>query len=325
MQPQDEQLIKQWLPSPSESQPTIIMARGNSDIGEQMTQFCEQIKALNPVIHIKKDGDLSFPAPVLVVGRHHNIAYQAVPGGKILAHFLEALQPSDPDLDPKIDSQVQLIDLPVNLKLYVASHCPHCPQCIGQMQSLASASPLIRLNIINAELFSKTAQDDQIRSVPTLILDDQVRWSGDIRLEELLNQCIQRDPAQLSPASLRQLIEAGDADRLAAMMIASEKVFPALVELLVHQRWSVRLGAMVTAEYLAEEAPSLGLELCNLLWKQFDQLAPQVQGDAVQVLGQIPCDITRSCLNSILSGEYDAEVITVAKEVLEEMGDQKCL
>lgn len=322
MQPQDEQLIRQWSFAESESPPTIILAKEKSDIGDQMTQFCDQIKTLNPVIHIKKDGDLSFPAPVLVVGQHHNIAYQAVPGGKILERFLEALQINAPNLDPRIDSQVQNLDLPVNLKLYVASQCPHCPQCLRQVQSIASANPLIRLRIINAELFSQAAQNDQIRSVPTLILDDQVRWSGEIHLEELLNQCIQRDPARLSPASLRQLIEVGDADRLAAMMITSEKLFPGLVELLVHPRWSVRLGAMVTAEYLTEEAPSLGLELCNLLWKRFDQLAPSVQGDVLQVLGQIPCDTTRDCLHSILSGKYNAEVITVAKEVLEEMDNQ---
>ena len=217
---------------------------------------------------------------------------------------------------------VQNIDLPVNLKLYVASRCPHCPQWIQQVQSLASATPLIRLSVINAEQFSQSAQNDQIRSVPTLILDDQVCWSGVIRLEELLNQCVQRDPARLSATSLRQLIETGDASRLAAMMTTAGKLFPGLIELLIHQRWSVRLGAMVTAEYLAEDAPSLGLELCHLLWKQFDQLVPQIQGDVIQVLGQIPCDTTRGYLKYIISGEYNAEVRTVAREVLEEIGDR---
>lgn len=322
MTPIDEQIIRQ-APCFKKGPPlTIIFSQDKGDTGEMMAGFCDRIKELVPGLKIKKDSDLPFPAPVLVAGRHQNIGYQARPTGKLLTYFLEALGNSSeqaPAITPRANDLLKKIDLPVILKLYVATQCPNCPQSIRQLQALAWQSPLIRLRIIDAELFSREALDDGIRSVPTLILDEQLRWTGPVNTEELLNQCAQRDPSRLSAGSLRQLIESGEAARVAAMMTAAGKLFPSLVELLVHERWSVRLGAMVSAEYLVDEAPALGLQLCGMLWERFQMLSPQVQGDVIQVLGQIDSNVTRGYLNHVIAGDYDKEVKSVAAEVLEEM------
>jgi glutaredoxin len=323
MTPQDEQLIRQASFLDADPPPTIVQARDEGDAGAQMNLFCNRLKELAPGLKIKNDSDIPFPAPVLVVGRHQNIGYQAGLTGKILSYFLEALDSASNEAlgaAPRVDDLLKSLDLPVILKLYVAAQCPHCPQSIRQLQLLAAHSPLIRLRIIEAELFIQEARADQVRSVPTLILDDQYRWTGLVKSEELLSLCVQRDPSRMSAGSLRQLIEAGEAARVAAMMVTAEKLFPALTELLVHDRWSVRLGAMVTAEYLADEAPALSLDLCRSLWERFAQLTPQVQGDVVQVLGQIDTDATRDYLRSVQSGEFDPEVKTAAEEVLVEMG-----
>jgi glutaredoxin len=319
MTPQDEQMILQASFADTEPPPTIVLSRDKGDTGAELAHFCDRLKELAPGLKIKNDSDIPFPAPVLAVGRHQNIGYQAALTGKLLNCFLEALTSGDAGADPQSDNMLKAIDLPVILKLYVAAQCPHCPQSIRQLQALAAKNPLIRLRIVDAALFSREAQADQIRSVPTLILDDQYRWTGPVATEELLSLCTQRDPSQMSAGSLRQLIEAGDAARVAGMMTAAGKLFPALVELLIHDRWSVRLGAMVTAEYLAEDAPALSLELCRSLWERFARLSPQVQGDVVQVLGQVEADATKDNLRSILAGAFDAEVKTVAREVLEEM------
>jgi glutaredoxin len=322
MTPQDEQMIRQSRLERAEPAPTVALSSDQEGAGAILTSFCRRLKELVPGLAVKKEVPFAFPAPVLVVGRHLNIGYQVNPTGKMLAQFLEALGngPARPiDITPRIDARIGKIDLPTVWKLYVAPQCPHCPQSIRQLQALAARSPFIRLRIIDAGMLAGQAQADQVRSVPTLILDDHLRWTGLVDMEELLTLCIQRDPARLSANSVRQLIESGDAARVSAMMTAAGKVFPALIELLVDELWSVRLGAMVTAEYLADEAPLLGLQLCQQLWEQFDRHSPQVQGDALQVLGQIDSEITRGCLRSVIAGGYDQEVRAAAAEVLEEM------
>lgn len=323
MTPRDEQMILQARCFKAESPPAIHLLPASGDIGDKMAAFCDRIRALAPAWKITKDSELPFPAPSLVIGRHRNIAYQVEPTGKFLTYLLQGLEDAcgnTPLGDSEIGRSLKRIDLPAALKLYVAVQCPNCPRSIEQLQALAAQNAQIRLSIIDARIFAQAAQMDQVRSVPTLILDDRLRWTGPVKTEELLAQCIQRNPAQLSAASLRQLIEAGDAARVSEMMVTAGQPFPSFLELLVHERWSVRLGAMVTAEYLAEGAPELHFQFCQMLWERFKGLSSQVQGDVIQVLGQVDSDSTRNNLQSILSGAYAEEVKTAAAEVLEEMG-----
>ena len=116
---------------------------------------------------------------------------------------------------------------------------------------MADAIPHLRLTVIDAMLMADQAADQGIRSVPTVMLDERIRWTGSIDMDEIIQQCTQRDPVLLSTASLRQIIESGDAARVAGMMADHGRIFPAIIELLTDERWSIRLGAMVTAEYLA--------------------------------------------------------------------------
>jgi len=303
-------------------QAKIILSKGKKEIGEKFSRFCEQLQREAPHVTIKKDSDIAFEDPVMVIGRHENIAYQILPTGKFLALFLDALN-TEPGADHgpsgATDDTPHPVELPAGLKLYVADQCPHCPKMLLQMQALANSTPMIRLRVINAELFQEGVRNDNIKSVPTLILDDRFRWTGQVTTEEIIKICANRDPSQLSADSLRQLIEDGHAAQVAYMMIESEKVFPVLIDLLTHQRWSVRLGAMVAAEYLADEAPALGLGLCQLLWSDFPDLEPPVQGDVTHIFGLLNDEMTRDYLRTIVKGEYDDEVKEAAEEALAEM------
>jgi thiol-disulfide isomerase/thioredoxin len=298
----------------------ITLLKGIGTTGEKFASFCNQLVEKAPHISVKNDSDLPFEAPVMVIGRHGNIAYHALPTGKILVLFLESLDRSAdsaklPAEETKNPSQA--IDLPAGFKLYVADQCPHCPQTLRQMQALADTTPMIRLRVINAELFPEMARNDNIRSVPSLLLEDQFRWTGQVDTEELLTICANRDPSQLSADSLRQLIEEGHAEQVASMMKESGQLFPALVDLVIHPRWSVRLGAMVAVEYLAEGAPELGLHLCQSLWRAFPDLAAQVQGDTTHIFGLFNDKRTRSYLQTITKGNFGEEVREAAQEALE--------
>ncbi len=303
---------------------TIILSKGNGEIGDQLLQFCENLQQLAPHITVKKNSDIAFEEPVIVVGRHQNIAYYALPTGKILPLFLEALDRMADEgavLPEALNKLINEVDLPVGLKLYVASQCPHCPHVLRKIQTVASETAMIRLQVINVDLFPDHAQNDSIRSVPTLILDEQIRWTGQVSEAEVLAICANRDPSQLSADSLRQIVEDGNAAQVSAMMTERDQVFPALVELLIHPRWSVRLGAMVTAEYLADDAPGLGGHLCSMLWERFPDLSTQVQGDVVHLFGLVTNEDTQSYLQSIVAGSYNDEVKDAAAEVLAELDE----
>jgi hypothetical protein len=319
MIPQDKTIVEKWKTMQNRP-PTFILASNQDPPGLSLIEFCDALQALLPELKIKKDTDEPFQAPALIVGRNQNVAFQALPAGKILEPFLEAISTADTPSKPlpeKIASRLEQLSHPMQLKLYIAQQCPHCPQVVKKLLPLVQATALARLTIIDAQLFLDKSKGDQIRSVPTLILDDCFRWTGQVDLAEILELGVKRDPSAMSADSLKQILEAGEAPRAAGMMIEQATIFPALVDLLIHPRWSVRLGAMVTAEYLAEETPDLVAELAQILWRRFDRLPAQTQGDVVHVIGLLKSDATQNYLKSITAGDYDQEVIEAAREALE--------
>ncbi|MEJ2154850.1 MAG: thioredoxin family protein [Desulfobacteraceae bacterium] len=320
MTPQDINTIKNY---PFHAPVKIMLSKGETEIGERFSTFCKQLKEAAAHLTIRKESDIVFEDPVMVIGRHENIAYYALPTGKILPPFLEALdhRPATGQVpDENAAGALATIDLPVGLKLYIADQCPHCPKALRQIQEMAASTAMIRLRVINAELFTEMAEKDHVRSVPTLILEDRFRWTGQVDAEELLKICVNRDPSELSADSLRQLIEDGRAAQVATMMADSQQIFPALTDLLIHPRWSVRLGAMVAVEYLADEAPHLGLSLCQSLWQTFAHQQVQAQGDLTHIFGLFNDKMTRDYLQAIAAGDFADEVKDAAAEELAEIG-----
>jgi hypothetical protein len=114
------------------------------------------------------------------------------------------------------------------------------------------------------------------------------------------------------------MLESGEASRVADIMIAQQAVFPAFCELLVHERWSVRLGAMVAAEYLVEEDPLLAADLAAALISHFENASVQAQGDASYLMGLIRSPSALDHLRAVTCGPYDPMVKDAAAEALQE-------
>lgn len=318
MTPNDQEMIRRWAAG-IETTAAIVLASADDVVGTQLKSFCNQFRELVPTIAVKPAGDNPLTTPAIIVGPHDNIAYQAIPGGRELDPFLEILAMNGGDAAapaPAVAQQLGRLDLPVLLKLYISPHCPHCPLVARQLLHLAAATAHIRLIIIDADLFTEKALQDQVRAVPTLILDDQFRWTGPVDTGEILKMAIDRDPARLSADSLRQLIEAGQAPRVAEMMIERNQIFSALIDLLVEERWSIRLGAMVTVEYLVDEAPALAEQLVSPLWERFERISTQAQGDVAHLFGLIRSEAAVTYLSTISEGSHAAEVREAAIEAL---------
>lgn len=319
MTPEDQKTIETWAAGSTPANCKLILNTRQGPAAEMLTNFCEALGQLAPQVTIHCNPDDAFCEPALIVGRHANIAYQALPSGPELHPFLEALAADNhPDsLAPSTLELVQQLTHPVDLLLYIAAQCPHCPRAVRRLWPLAAASSKIRLTIVDAALFESRAKIHGVRSVPLLIMDGRYRWSGLPDLDEILTICLQRDPKLMSAGSLRQIIEAGDAGDAARMMIDSGGIFPALAQLLSDDKWSVRLGAMVTVEYLADDAPELADQLIDPLWEGFTGYNAQVQGDVAHVLGLIGTNKAKSHLKEIVESAFDEEVVEAAREALE--------
>ena len=285
---------------------------------DAIVQFCDALSRQVPKIHVKKEtGD---PDEMPAIQIHHGLLYQAAPAGTEIAPFIEALQMAVSEtaqLDESISAQLEAIDLPTHLVLYVAPQCSFCPQAVRQLLPLLSANHHIRLTIIDVISFPELAEKDNLQSVPTLILENQFRWTGPFQTDEIVEMMVNRDPSALGPLSLEMMLKEGDAWRLAQMMLDDGHIFPAFYELLTHPKWPVRLGAMVVMEELIERNLDLALQTIEPLWQQFHKVDDRVKGDLLYLFGQTGQKNMTPRLQEILNGDFEQEVKEAAREALD--------
>ena len=209
--------------------------------------------------------------------------------------------------------------LPATLTLFIAPQCTFCPAVVRQLFPLPLVDDKILLTIIDGTLFPEIAETHKIQAVPTLLLDEQFRWTGSVPLEEIINTINSRDPASLGAASLENILKEGQASHLAAMMMDDKKIFPAFYELLIHEKWSLRLGAMVVMEEIADQNPVMASDVIDFLWDRFQRLPDPVKGDILYMFGEIKDRRAVSWLEEVLGGDFHEEVKEAAQEALDKM------
>ena len=319
MTPEDEAIITEWCRK-TDGEIRIGLILTEDDRSKQVQAFCEDLSRLAPGVRIEKEQKDGGHAPEINIGQ--NISYQAVPFGKELDPFLGALGGRDTlagDLPSSVRDTLSQIRVPAILKVYIAPQCPFCPQVVARLLTLVASEGLLHVTVIDGILFPEKAENDHIRSVPTVILDDQFRWTGMIQLEELVHMMLSRDPSKLGADSLRKILEEGNASGLAQMMIESGKIYPAFLDLLTHEKWPVRLGAMVTLEFLAEERKEMASQVIAPLWDRFSRVDDRVKGDILYVFGESNDPSVIPKINTVLGGPYSGEVQEAAAEALEKL------
>lgn len=248
------------------------------------------------VLEKKKDTDQHEP----FIRIRDNIRLKARPAQKIFHLFVDIIDASlNPDRYIK-GFDAQDITAPVYLKVYISPFCPYCPTVVKEMVKLALSSKQIQLEIIDGTLFTGKAMQDGIMAAPTVICDCKHRWSGIVSAREILDVICRRKPEDLSQETLKAMVEAGNAMDLAQMMIKENKVFPAFYGLLTHDKWPVRLGAMVTVETIHESSPPLIENIMETLWGRYPEVSDTVKGDIIYLAGEVANESYKKKLDALL-------------------------
>ncbi|MCP4111682.1 MAG: hypothetical protein GY749_40195, partial [Desulfobacteraceae bacterium] len=145
------------------------------------------------------------------------------------------------------------------------------------------------------------------------------RWTGSVDIKELLEMIVNRDPLKLSASSMESMLKQGNVSLLTKMMLDENAVFPAFLDLLVHEKWPVRLGAMVAMEEIAEKNKKLASTVVEPLWNRFLHAEDRVKGDILYILGEAGDHELIPRLEMISEGQYDAELKEAASEAIEKI------
>lgn len=315
----EKALIGQWGRG-LEGAITLRYSTNGHSMDEPFKAFAHLVADLAPTVRLKKDADAMVDRPTLFIGSH--VAYQALPLDRELEPFLTFLDDIGVFADriaPDVRARLAKLRAPALVKVYITPHCPFCPATVSILLGLAACSQQVWVTVIDGELFPDVAQKDRISSAPTVILDDQFRWTGAVDAGELVTMMLDRDPANLGAEALKGMIEDGNAEGVARMMADRKQIFPAYIELLVHPRWSVRLGAMVSFETLVEDDPGLAADVLEPLVAAFADVDDMVRGDLLHVIGESGNDAALPFLATVAAGDYDDEVRSAADEAIEKL------
>ncbi len=314
MTPNEKKKISNWNDSLSKDiQITLVLSEDKRD--EQFVEFCRRFSKIAPRVSVSQKKDDNAQVPSIQI--NHNLRFMAIPLGRELEPFLETLTPGNNDIKTSISRDLKKIGIPALLNLFVAKQCTFCPSAIRQLAPLAFANELIRVTIIDSVLFPEIAEENNVQSVPLLLLDDNFRWTGAPPIQEAVNLMINRDPSKLGSGSLKSMLQEGGATKVAEMMLDANKLFPAFLELLIDEKWPVRLGAIVVMEELIEKDAELAGQCIEELWGKIPTVNDQIKGDIIYVCGESASLAMISELYTIIDGQYSAELKEAAQEAIE--------
>lgn len=318
-----QELIRRW--NKELSRPVSVgLVRSRDKRSLALEAFLEAFRSLAGKVHLSPREGREGELPAILLGT--SVRWQAIPEGGELMPFLRAVEMHfSPDratasMPEALRSRIESVSLPTDLKIHVTPRCPFCPRVLSEIIPLALLNPVLHLAVIDGALFPELAAGDNIRSVPTVILDGAFRWTGAGHMNEIVDVILNRDPARLGAKSLEDFIKGGNAESLARMMIDRGQVFPAVMDLFESPDWSVRLGAMVVLEEIAGKNPELSENMLDLLWNRLHRISGPAKGDVMYLfgLGQPRSKLWIDRLKDILQNE-DQEVREVVMEALEKL------
>lgn len=293
---------------------------------DEIRSFCRELTRVAPKIKAVAEDYDPEGRPLIRVG--DRLRYIGVPSGREFDPFLDSLailagEPPPETVETSLLERLKSVRPPAQVRIYVAPFCGFCPSIVRSLLALPFATDTVLLTIVDAAAFEELSKNEDVKSVPTVTLDGQYRWTGTFPLHELAEAAVARDPAQLERATLERMVVEGGAADLAVMMQERGTIFAGLYELVASENFTVRLAAMVTMEELAERDVELARQAVGPLWDRFDRVSDTIRGDILYVFGEIGSETALRHLQTVESGDYDPEVREAAVEALEKIAERE--
>jgi hypothetical protein len=282
--------------------------------------FGKRLSGLVPAVRLLTDEEDTGLLPAILIGPR--MRFCGVPTEQELAPFLDAVKMlggRKPDVPESIRRKLTGLQPPAELQLFVAPFCHFCPKVFRQVLPLPFAFDSVHLTVVDGMLFEDAARKENIRSVPTFLLDNQYRWTGSVSLDELSDAVVQRDPSKVGRAVLERMLSEGAAFELARLMVKHGRVFESFCDLLASDNFTLRLAAMAAMEEIVATDLLTARSAADLLWERFERAPQAVKGDILYILGELRSAQTRSRLREVLDGDFSADVREAALEAIEKI------
>lgn len=154
------------------------------------------LEVLDPVIHVDRAnayGIQMVPSLVLLdhEGNYHGVKFNGIPAGHEINSFIPALLETSglvSDIPEPLKSQIEAIDKPINIKVFVTLACPHCAGAVQKAHKLAMMNKNIQAEMVEAQTFYELSEKFHVSGVPKIVFNEDRELLGNQPLEAFLKE-----------------------------------------------------------------------------------------------------------------------------------------
>lgn len=122
-------------------------------------------------------------------GVYSGACFHGVPGGKEINSFLASIcnaGGAGQKLERKTKKEIEKIDFPVAMKIFVSLSCHHCPHVVAACQKVAMESAYVTADMYDAKLYSDLIEKYKIERVPMTVINDEIVVMGQKTIDEIV-------------------------------------------------------------------------------------------------------------------------------------------
>lgn len=308
---------------------TLCPPSGESEVWQKLKTLAARLGELAPAgsVTITEQDLPDLPArPALVFGggEQRNIRYLGLPLGPEEPPFVEAVIGAARgriEPEPAWASELSRLADPVQLTVFMAPACPHCPHAVRAALQLALSSPLVETTVVDAQEFTGLAARFQVKSVPLTVIDGGLSLTGVVPAAKLVDRLLSRGEPDYQRELFDSLVEVGRHEDAARVLVRQK------VPRLFLDRWrdstlAERIGLMLVAEEALDHDPSAFDPVLDELLVLLGSEDGAIRGDTADLLGRMGNPKALDGLAQLLD-DPNPDVADIAQEAIEEISSVK--
>jgi len=121
------------------------------------------------------------PAVVVEGEKDYGIRFYGIPMGYEFMSLVEAISAVSigvSGLSKETKEELQKLNKPVHIQVFITLTCPYCPQAVKLAHELAIESDFITADMVESAEFPHLAQKYVVMAVPKVIVNEEIQFEG---------------------------------------------------------------------------------------------------------------------------------------------------
>jgi hypothetical protein len=248
------------------------------------------------------------------------IRYLALPVGQEQAPFIEMLTagiPGNLHVSDNVKSGIRGVKSPVDITVFITSSCPNCPNAVRAANQLAVLSEMVTVTIIDVEVFPHLGERYKVRSVPMIVIDDELLINQVIPIQELADKILSRGADSFSEAAFFSLVNTGNIDRAANRLLEGGQA-DYFLSAWRKSSLSTRIALQMVATEAMEKDPAVLHGIVQELIVELNSKDDSLKGDTADLLGMIGHADAKEPLEALLQDD-NPDIVEIAEDALDNL------